>query len=885
MEENNNVNNNDHIKIEKDYRYRIKVIASYLVIAFLFFCFKTKIESSFHDYILPLLDIEYNSTTNIIFIVLSTLLFTSKIYQNYIHKKELSFIHIVSLIFILISYIFIRCFLYKDKYCFLPENSLICYLDIIPIIALSYLTIHSYNHTYNRIQRKKNKSTDDFFIADEPLIDSKNDLFGFDEHAKMIAEKIGQISPRTHFSLGILSEWGAGKSTYLNFLKNALKKKEFIIVDFNPRHSFETKTIQEDFFNTLNNQLKNHNSIFSSLIVDYMKAMGIIGKNNSLSVLLNIYKVWNKETEKQRLNKAIDTLPNRVVVFIEDLDRLLAEEIIEVFKLIDGNASLNNMIFISAYDKQHINKILEEKYQHESSKFSDKFFSWEIELPKEKYDKTIDYLLENLFNRIDIDPTSINAFKAYFKSRQSTIENYIQTIRDAKRFINAFTENYSHISEYVLLDDYFCLQLIKYKCYNTYLGLYRREYLVTNPDDFSKFKLKDNLPADTEALEILNFIFKKSYKKEYNSISNTTSFDDYFRTHSSKIELKELRTLIIEEDNKVTFKKLDYWYKENKIKIVLEYLETIKVSEIENIENVLRYLDVLIYISINFKTNIYNLISILFISYTAKDIIENTKVTKVEYKNNLEKVLKGEVGKYPYILLRQLLINSFDDPDSCEFTSEELQKIAKHYLEDYIKNKANINESLEIELLYCCINKIEPGTRIIHLNVEMCTKTKDYIINNPNFYIENFIRIEMVSNDKHTFLLTCEPFWNQIFGNAFNMKRFIGASRLDKMNNIKLIRNFWKLYENNNYKPIKFNNAEMTYEENIADNFEKGCQQLYKLLRYQKRFYEIKNTLKNYSTQALEIRDILKQLDDINLYISKKKEIIDEMSNYIREIE
>lgn len=869
---------------EKDYMYKIKVVISYLVIALVFLCFKTRIVSLFDVYILPLLDIEYNSTTNIIFAILSTLIFIPKLYQNYTYKKELSFLHIVSLIFILSSYLCIRCFLFKNTYNFIPYNWKIGYLDIIPTIVVLYLILQSYNYIYNWIQRKKNKSANDLFIADEPLTDSTNDLFGFADHANMIAEKIGLISSKTHFSLGILSEWGSGKSTYLNFLKKTLSGKKFIIVDFNPRHSFETKKIQEDFFNTLNNQLKNHNSIFSSLIVDYMKAMGIIGKNNSLNVLLNIYKVWNKDTEKQRLNKAIDALPNRVVVFIEDLDRLLAEEIIEVFKLIDGNASLNNIIFISAYDKQHINKILGEKYQHELSKFSDKFFSWEIYLPKEKYDKTLDYLLENLFNRIKIDPTSVDTFKVYFKSKQSIIEKHLQTIRDTKRFINAFVENYSYISEYVIFDDYFWLQLIKYKSPSTYWKLYHREYIEITANDFTKFKLKENTPSEPDANDILNLIFESSYRKEYNSINNTTAFDDYFRVNSQKIALKELRALIFDNHTPETFTNIDKWHIDNKLSTILEYFGTIKISEIDDLTNTLRYLDVLIYLSVNFNINVYNLILILFIKHSGNN---NTTSTKDDdkYKKELENRLKGTVGKYPYMLLRQLLLNSFNDSELWEFTSIELLEIAKHYIEDYIKNKSNIKESLEIELLYCCIAKIEPSTRVIHLDPDICAKIKEYIINNPQFYIETFIRNGMSSSDKYWFLLACEPFWKQIFDTKSTMEEFIMSNELDGLRSIDLVRNFWRLYESNNYKPIEFNHQATTYNEIIEDGLRKECQQLDKLLRCKNKFDQIKANSNEFSEKAVDIRVTLRQINDIDLQISKRNEIMDEINKYIREIE
>ena len=82
-----------------------------------------------------------------------------------------------------------------------------------------------------------------------------------------------------------------------------------------------------------------------------MKAIDVINENKIISFLFNTHKIWNKELEKDKINTAIKRLPKRIIVIIEDFDRLLANEIIEVFKLIDGNASFTNLIFITAYDK------------------------------------------------------------------------------------------------------------------------------------------------------------------------------------------------------------------------------------------------------------------------------------------------------------------------------------------------------------------------------------------------------------------------------------------------------------------------------------------------------------------------------------------------------
>ena len=47
---------------------------------------------------------------------------------------------------------------------------------------------------------------------------------------------------------------------------------------------------------------------------------------------------------------------------IDDFDRLTSEEIMEVLKLIDGNANFKNIIYIAAYDHEQMEKLLGESY-------------------------------------------------------------------------------------------------------------------------------------------------------------------------------------------------------------------------------------------------------------------------------------------------------------------------------------------------------------------------------------------------------------------------------------------------------------------------------------------------------------------------------------------
>ncbi len=113
-------------------------------------------------------------------------------------------------------------------------------------------------------------------------------------------------------------------------VKEQMKNDRFIVVDFNPRHSKKAELIQEDFFKELCSRLKAYNGEFSTLFEDYLDALNIIDKKGFASWLRVYDKLTDRADRKERLQAGISRLNSRIVVFIEDFDRLLDVEIVEV---------------------------------------------------------------------------------------------------------------------------------------------------------------------------------------------------------------------------------------------------------------------------------------------------------------------------------------------------------------------------------------------------------------------------------------------------------------------------------------------------------------------------------------------------------------------------
>ena len=273
------------------------------------------------------------------------------------------------------------------------------------------------------------------FEEDKPITCSEDDELGFVEDVDLLFQSINdRQDSSSSFSIGINARWGDGKSSFINLLaeKFITNKDGYILVRFNPRYA-NNDSIQASFFETLFSELSKFDSRFKRSFNDYLKVIDVIADNNYLSALLSMTELFNREDEKEKINQAIKQLGKRVIVIIEDLDRLMKDEIIEVLKLIDGNASFDNLIFISAYDKDSIHSLIS---LDECNTYSDKFFTYERTLPLRSPNLMLKFLIEHLIQNQGFSKDEEDEIRNVVRANSSLFQAYLHNLRDIKRYIN-----------------------------------------------------------------------------------------------------------------------------------------------------------------------------------------------------------------------------------------------------------------------------------------------------------------------------------------------------------------------------------------------------------------------------------------------------------------
>jgi len=687
------------------------------ILVFLFVIgFRESYSSILDKFVIPITDFKRNVLTDIFF-GLASVLIILELWHVYICKRKIASLNTMTYALVAgMIYGYYR-FLDKQTYYFIGYgDGCLKYMDLIFVLcAIIFLNfIITRFKKIDQTKKVKNASdtsqkdtgtkesdinnqngeieTSDFVLeADEPIVEDKDDKFNYKKYADIVTEKIKRLDvSNSSFSLGIEGQWGQGKTSFANLIKNNFSNdNNYIVINFNPRSSSNLSAIQRRFFELFCNKLSEYSEEIDNVIDKYANVILAITGNQYpiLNTIKNSFvKELDEEEYRNKINKIIQEIDKKIIVFIDDTDRLTAEELIEVFKLIDRNASFVNTIFITTYDKLYVSGLLDNYTKNNSqltSNYSDKFFNTEIMLPSIDGSKLIKHLCERL-RKVTKDTNLGNIINVNIK----TPSKYIKTIRDVKRYYNLFVYDYVPIKDDVNLEEFILITLLKYVNVGLYLNLKNRIFFNTtdvSKNNNSKFyEIEDRKEAeDIVGWDIIKelFITKVNSGSESKSIRNIYSFDKYFYGYEV-IHLfdKDFKDILSKQNIYEVVNQLLEWRKKDYDKEINNFLENSDLCDFNNQNHLRNFLVIAIfehskYIALVYKINEY------FVSNWQYDngyTNTNNNVNSIDYldiKEDIDNI--GNIKRH----------YSFKDEDEYKKflleTSKELSKTTPKEVYDY----------------------------------------------------------------------------------------------------------------------------------------------------------------------------------------------------------
>lgn len=431
------------------------------------------------------------------------------------------------------------------------------YIDIVPIYSSSILLSALINRIF---PRKITFSDDNGFIKDSPFNDFNNERYGRRELATNAIEKIFSTDTTdSAFTFGINAPWGTGKTSFMNIMKEVINSSSFpypIIIDFNPWLYSDKKDLITAFLEELSKVLKKYSHTLSKELIDYSKLLSALdlSETNFIETLINITQDQKaiQETKEQIIN-SIRLIKKRIIVFIDDLDRLNADELMLIMKLIRNISDFPYMYFVAAYDKNYIINCLEAKMPSKGVSFVDKIFPNEVHLPP-IHKKSLLVLLSESITGPDLLDTGLAILKNYILNRNGKDNplNSLSTIREVKRLANNVNFILS-LSEAINPIDVLLFELFKMKYPSVHSFFEQEIEVILKIDVDGKHYHLNQDETDSNYIIFIDFI--KEHKKEYNlNDIDIRSISVIFNELFNRENFYEAETTLYHRFNEIEYK-------------------------------------------------------------------------------------------------------------------------------------------------------------------------------------------------------------------------------------------------------------------------------------------------------------------------------------------
>lgn len=287
-------------------------------------------------------------------------------------------------------------------------------------------------------------------ITDMPCTSEEEDLLEISKYVKGLGKFIREC--QTPMSIAIQGDWGTGKTSTLNLLKKNLEADK------------DTNGIKCVFFNTWQySQFNMEDSLYVSFVHNLVKQCGgndeilrtvaAFGKlaffkaidwkfgTNASEILDGFEKAKKDQMEsvsklQEDFAELVKKTGKRLVIFIDDLDRLNPEVAVELLEIIKLFVNVENSIFVLAIDYEVVVKGVRKKYGENLSEekcrnFFDKIIQLPFKMPVERYNLT-ELVRKAVQEQTHMTDEGVNIVAEFISDVMGT------NPRTFKRLVNAF---------------------------------------------------------------------------------------------------------------------------------------------------------------------------------------------------------------------------------------------------------------------------------------------------------------------------------------------------------------------------------------------------------------------------------------------------------------
>lgn len=308
------------------------------------------------------------------------------------------------------------------------------------------------------------------YESDLPITDKLQDCLNRYEFSAALAKAISDISTNEVFTIGLYGKWGSGKTSIINMALQELStiseslpdEQKPVIMQFNPWNYSNSDQLLQQFFSCLSSTLdvsikgpkiskigeiiREYSDALSSaswipVVGKYIKPLQLFGNLSGETLMRFSKSDLNIAEIKEKLSAALKNQTRKIIIVIDDIDRLSNEEIKMIFQLVSNVASFPNIVYLLSFDYDVITRALKEVQNCEDGgEYLEKIIQVPFEIPT----ASKKYINQIFFDKLDsiisqVNHTEENSDQDHWGNVFWNIINPdINSIRSVKRLLNTF---------------------------------------------------------------------------------------------------------------------------------------------------------------------------------------------------------------------------------------------------------------------------------------------------------------------------------------------------------------------------------------------------------------------------------------------------------------
>lgn len=316
------------------------------------------------------------------------------------------------------------------------------------------------------------------YSTDRPIETGEQDLLGRASFSKQLGKAMYEYNGKDGLVIGLFGKWGTGKTSVINMAVNEItelaknNENRPIIMKFAPWNYSDKDNLISMFFQSLKNkinvqdneELKNkvgkalsdYAGAFDALALVPVVGSGVAAILKTLAQAegTSLMECADLDETKEILEKALINAGKKIIIVIDDIDRLANSQIRDVFQLVKQVADFPNVIYLLAMDREVVRRALTDVHNIDGNEYLEKIIQVPFELPELKKSKLHNIFLNKLDQIINDFSDKVVWDTDYWSSVfRNCVEPYINTLRDVNRMINTFQFRYGMLYKEIALED------------------------------------------------------------------------------------------------------------------------------------------------------------------------------------------------------------------------------------------------------------------------------------------------------------------------------------------------------------------------------------------------------------------------------------------------